>query len=187
MARVGPSSVAWQMQMALANSKMSMVEQAREMERALNSLAEMDAPQQVSTPTPTPKGDIQMEVGKIVTQPAQRSTYSSNGEESISVYMSENAITLQAMHDREGRDRLLPAGGMALTAAQALELGQFLLKSAELQPEYAEAHRKLREEGTKLDKRFADMISGLGLDPDVEVSIIDERGTFKVVENILEA
>ncbi len=134
---------------------------------------------------PTHKGEV-MEVGKIITKEAYRSSYSRQEEQSISVDMSKSSITLRGNggDDGGGGSRQTP-----LTPEQALELGQFLLKAAELQPEYSAAHQRLADEGEKLDKRFKDMISGLGIDPDVEVDVLDDRGTFTVVDagNVIEA
>lgn len=112
-----------------------------------------------------------IEVGKIVTRTANQTSYDSVAEESISVAMGEFNIQLTASSWET-------FGFVHLTSQQAIELGQILLKAAEVQPEYAEESKRLSEETTKLGVRYKDMISGLGLE--TEVDVIDARGTFTV-------
>lgn len=118
---------------------------------------------------------MSINVGKIVTSEASSSPYDSQGEESISIGMTEQYVMLSVQGDSH-RDSF----SKPLTSAQAIELGQLLLKAAEMQPEYATEAAHLREEAAKLAIKYKDMISGLGLE--TEVDIVDARGTFKVIE-----
>ncbi|MBB3752534.1 hypothetical protein FHT44_005046 [Mycolicibacterium sp. BK634] len=70
-----------------------------------------------------------------------------------------------------------------LTPDQAVELGQLLLKAAEVQPEYAKAADALSEEAQKLQAKFKDMVSGIGLNHEVDID--DARGTFTKVTRAL--
>lgn len=140
----------------------------------------------IDNPRPTHKeeGVHVMEVGKIVTQEARHGgQYSPTvGEESLTVDMSGGIIVLRVEQSRSERERMYTIKPVQLTAEQALELGQVLLKAAEILPEYRDAINKITEERTKIEARYKDMISGLGLNS--EVDVLDERGTFKVIESV---
>ena len=114
-----------------------------------------------------------MEVGKIITREMNIDAYDHSPEQNVSVDMDYNGIWLRMVQSSSGR--------ALLTSEQAIELGQLLLKAAEIQPEYTEAVTKLDDERKLLDARYKDLISGLGLAVDMDV--IDERGTFKVIES----
>lgn len=113
-------------------------------------------------------------VGKIVMREMHNDKYNNIPEENISVGMDEGAIqlTLKAGHDMNG---------MRLSPKQAIEVGQMLLKAAEVHPEYAVKAKQVREETEKLAVKYKDMISGLGLE--TETDVVDARGTFKVIES----
>lgn len=122
-----------------------------------------------------------IEVGKVVTREA-REGIGGGGlrEESIVVNMNVNGIVIGLHIDLSERVMLHGSyAGATLTSEQAIELGQILLKAAECQTEYAEAAKLLDEERIKLDARYKDMISGLGLDTEVDVD--DSHNTFKVI------
>lgn len=110
-----------------------------------------------------------IEVGKIVTKAQYRGGGFGDGtpEESIQVTIDARSIDVSLARQ---------SGYLSMTPAQAIELGQLLLKAAEVQPEYAVAAKALSEEETKLRARFKDMVSGIGLDSEVDIS--DPRGTF---------
>lgn len=121
-----------------------------------------------------------IEVGKVVTRQARTYDYGNLSEESVSVNMDASGIALGFNTDFSERLMLHKDFlGMMLTSEQAIELGQILLKAAECQTEYAAAAALLDEERIKLDTRYKDMISGLGLD--VEVDVDDSHNTFKVI------
>lgn len=97
-------------------------------------------------------------------------------EESIVVSMTVHGISISHRHpDVSGRHM----SGMSLTSEQSIELGQLLLKAAECQPEYADSVKRLDEERVKLENRYKDMLSGLGLD--IEIDVDDSHNTFKVI------
>jgi hypothetical protein len=138
---------------------------------------------EIPPPTHKEEGVHTMEVGKIVTQDGHHAinfSGTSVKEESLTVSMSGNQITLTANQDMTERERMYGIRPVHMTPEQALELGQVLLKAAEILPEYRDAINKITEERTKVEARYKDMISGLGLDS--EVDVLDERGTFKVIE-----
>lgn len=116
---------------------------------------------------------MSIEVGEIVMREATDGPYASVDKESVSVRMDEKTIMLNMS---SGSMNL-----MSLTPEQAIELGQLLLKAAEVQPEYAAEAARLNDERAKLAARYKDMISGLGLE--TEIDIVDARGTFKVIES----
>lgn len=72
------------------------------------------------------------------------------------------------------------AVNLRLTAEQAIEFGQILLKAAETQPKYAEEAKRLREEQSKLAGKYKDLISGMGLE--VLNDRLDDDGSLKVLE-----
>lgn len=126
------------------------------------------------------EGEPMIEVGKVVTREAYTGQYEFNREENVSVGMSESSISLRVNKDKPDGSRASmysdpPAN---LTPQQAIDLAQILLKAAEIQTEYAEASKKLREETEALQKRYKDLISGLGTDVDIDV--VDARGAFTV-------
>jgi hypothetical protein len=123
-----------------------------------------------------------IEVGKVITCKANNHTpFGPISEESVGVSMGENGISLDVSQHADVRALLHPLSPTMLTAEQAIELGQMLLKAAECQSEYAEAVKLLNEEKAKLATKYKDMISGLGLDSVVDV--VDARGTFQVIES----
>lgn len=122
---------------------------------------------------PTHEGEpMSIDVGKIVTRKANEGPYEIESEENVSIRMSEQCISLNMSNKT--------MNCVDLTSEQAIELGQLLLKAAEVQAEYAAEAARLREETAKLGTKYKDMISGLGLE--TEVDIVDSRGTFKVIE-----
>lgn len=114
-----------------------------------------------------------IDVGKVVTRKMHNDKYNNIPEENISVGMDEGAIqlTLRVEHEK----------AMRLSRKQAIEVGQMLLKAAEVHPEYAAKAKQVREETEKLAIKYKDMISGLGLE--TETDVVDARGTFKVIES----
>lgn len=129
-----------------------------------------DAPSEPSEPTH--EGEDMIEVGKVVIREAVSHQYDSTPEEAVTVSMNENGIMLSVSRKY----------GMAdMNPEQTLELGQILLKTAEVQPEYAEEANRLAEETKNLATKYRDMISGLGLE--IERDIVDVRGTFTVVDS----
>lgn len=113
-----------------------------------------------------------VQVGKIVTREADYTRFNSTSERYVAVSMTQHSVQL-SIHDGGSES-------VGLTPEQAIELGQMLLKAAECQPEYAEADKTLDEERAKLNMRYKDTISGLGLE--TEIDVVDARGTFKVIE-----
>jgi len=142
-----------------------------------------DPPPVSPPPTTEEHHDMSIEVGKIVTRQARDDTGYGGGisEEAITVTMDVNGVMLELACDLSERATLRGAffSGKTLTPEQAIELGQILLKAAEVQTEYAESIKLLDEERAKLNARYKDMISGLGIDADVDVE--DAHNTFKVI------
>lgn len=118
---------------------------------------------------------MSIDVGKVVIKEAYDNSYTSGAEENVSVRISEQAVELYINADKQR-----VSGGLSMTPEQAIELGQMLLKAAEVQSEYAAEATRLQAETEKLATKYKDMISGLGLE--TEVDIVDARGTFKVIE-----
>ena len=110
-----------------------------------------------------------IEVGKIVLAAASRKIGTSPlREEYISVKMDEDGIYLDVNDD----------GPLVRVPHQkALDLGQMLLKAVEAQQEYAVAAKELNDQKAKLDARYRDLISGLGLE--ALVDRLDENGGLK--------
>lgn len=117
-----------------------------------------------------------IDVAKIVVRERVRgnSWDDTNTEESVRISMSVQGIYLQV--NKGDLQKLTPE--------QALEVGQYLLKSAEIQSEYAEAITKIDEERKKVEASYKDMVSGLGLD--VEVDVNNPRNTIVVTAGELE-
>lgn len=116
-----------------------------------------------------------IEVGKIVTREPITDSYSSCHEENVTVGMDERSVVLIRSAERGSRSTV------QLSSAQAIELGQLLLKAAECQPDYAEAAKELEAQKTALATKYKDMISGLGLEADIDIT--DARNPFQVIES----
>lgn len=123
-----------------------------------------------------------VEAGRIVvSQKVTRSNSWDNDipEQNVAVYMTEGAILLKV------NDSIKADARVSLSPEQAIEIAQLLLKTAEVQPEYAERAKALREELANLGTKYKDQVSGLGLES--EVDVLDERGTFVVSSTAIEA
>ena len=106
------------------------------------------------------KEDDMIEVGKVVIQAGSTTGSKYKAEESIRIIMDQHTIGL-------GHNGPLVA--TELTSKQAVELAQLLMKAAECQTEYAVAAKELEEQKKRLDAKYKDMISGLGLEnPDLQ-------------------
>jgi hypothetical protein len=110
-----------------------------------------------------------IEVGKVVTREGRNLRHTGNiPEESVRVMMDEDEIYLST---KDGMIRLpLP---------KAIELGQMVLKAAEAQVEYAAAAKELAAQKAKLDAKYKDLVSGLGLENLTDR--LDENGGLKVI------
>lgn len=104
-----------------------------------------------------------IEVGKVVTQPARAiNNFGSHKEEAVSVMMTETEIRLRII-TQEGTYFAI------LSPQRAIEVAQILMKAAECQTEYAKAAKDLEAQKDKLNAKYKDMISGLGLEnPDLK-------------------
>lgn len=101
-----------------------------------------------------------IQVGKVITKPARAiNEFGSHTEEGVTVWMADDVLTIGFDDDRGGR----------LTPKQAIDLAQLLMKAAECQTEYAKAAKELEDQKDKLNIKYKDMISGLGLEnPDLK-------------------
>ncbi|MBO0676752.1 hypothetical protein JRC04_04670 [Mycolicibacterium sp. S2-37] len=136
-----------------------------------------------SAGTQTIKGENMIEAGRVVTKPWMPSDgwggSRSRQEEGVKVYVGVNGVGLSPY---PGHDKAL------LTADQAVELGQLLMKAAESHDEYAAKRKALEEESTQLDNEFKERISGLGVggvkEPGEPVSASEaiRRGDLVIVE-----
>lgn len=138
-------------------------------------------------PPPTKRRNIPMtgtniSVGDVILNKKVSKYGDTEVREAIKVGMDEEWITTSFVVDRDPIDYATNPTGivMKLTAAQAIEFGQVLLKAAETQPEYAAEAARLREEQSKLAGKYKDMISGMGLD--ALNDRLDDDGSLKVLE-----
>jgi len=82
----------------------------------------------------------------------------SMSKDSVSVNLDQSSIGIRIKSD-----------SVYMSPEQAIELAQLLMKAAECQSEYAAAAKDLEEQKTRLDVKYKDMISGLGLEnPDLQ-------------------
>lgn len=101
--------------------------------------------------------------GLLGSNPFNDLNYFYRDVEWISVSMDANGVRLTLA---EGSPPKLRSTTIT-SPAMLVELAQVLMKAAESQAAYGEAHKALSEQMAKLDETFKDRISGLGLkEPD---------------------
>lgn len=130
--------------------------------------AALPPPSVESTPPTERHTHIMLEVGKIVTERANLPSsfgrqwdYEDHHVDTswITVNMSDNekGVCVKMVNNKESVVQQF------LTATQAVELGQLLMKTAETQAEYVKATTELNAQRQKLDETIKDRITGFGL------------------------
>lgn len=122
-------------------------------------------------------------LGKIVVVPGwSRSTHgASKPEVAVSVRMSPQGVSMSLSGRTDDDPRRRTTSDDIFTSIdnkQAVEIGQLLLKAAELQEAFAADIKKLTDEHEKIVARYKDLASGVGLADDVAIDIDDEHSTF---------